>query len=69
MIDKEFAHKFIHDIKNPLATIIQGVDFLKVNLKGGDANTAKVLKIMEDAVRKAEKIAQDLLNFTQETDK
>ena len=42
-----------HEVKNPLATIQQGLDYLKENNRAKDKNTSSILEYMEEAVKKA----------------
>lgn len=54
-----------HEIKNPLAIILQGIELLEVSsLK---EETAGVLAMMKDAVFRASKITKDMLTFSRES--
>lgn len=53
-----------HEVKNPLQTIIMGVDYLANTLAGTDGNTAVALNDMRDAVTRANNIIRELLNFS-----
>ena len=53
-----------HEIKNPLAILLQGVDFLRKHLHPDDPHSGDILKTMEDAVRRADAVIKDLLEFS-----
>ncbi len=53
-----------HEVKNPLQTIIMGVDYLSNSLPGGDDNAPMVLNDMRDAVIRANNIIRELLQFS-----
>jgi PAS domain S-box-containing protein len=52
-----------HEVKNPLQTIVMGLDYLDRNLKAGDSNAPAVLTDMRDAVTRANTIIRGLLEF------
>ncbi len=52
-----------HEVKNPLARILMGIDYLSNDLDPNDPNLPVVLKRMEDAVQRAETIIKGMLNF------
>lgn len=56
-----------HEVKNPLAIISQGIDYL--NRKDGShtAKDSEVLSMLKDAVKRAEVIIQDLLIFSRKS--
>ncbi len=54
-----------HEIKNPLAIILQGIEFLEVSLAKEGVND--VLAMMKDAVFRASRITKDLLTFSRES--
>ena len=53
-----------HEIKNPLAIILQGIEFLEISLLKEGVND--VLAMMKDAVFRASRITKDLLTFSRE---
>ncbi|TBR16493.1 PAS domain S-box protein, partial [bacterium] len=53
-----------HEVKNPLAVIFQGVDYLNANLRSDNKNIKLMLTYIEDAARKADSIIRDLLDFS-----
>jgi PAS domain S-box-containing protein len=53
-----------HEVKNPLAIIIQGVEFLKEKYRDMDENVQMTLKYIEDAVSRADKVIRGLLDFS-----
>lgn len=59
-----FAAGVAHEVKNPLQTIILGVDYLANHLKAEDKMSAVVLKDMADAVERADGIIRGLIEFS-----
>jgi signal transduction histidine kinase len=57
-----------HEVKNPLQTILMGLDYLANNLPGGNDNTTLVLSDMRDAVTRANMIVRELLQLSAATD-
>ena len=53
-----------HEVKNPLAIIQMGLDYLTRQCGEGDAATRGVLEDMTDAVRRSDAIVRDLLNLS-----
>jgi len=53
-----------HEVKNPLQTIIMGVDFLTTTLGNHNGNTRMVLSDMRDAVTRANTIIRELLQLS-----
>lgn len=53
-----------HEVKNPLAIIMQSAEYLKNNIQKGDENIALALKSIEDAVSRSDRIIKDLLDFS-----
>ena len=53
-----------HEVKNPLAVILQGVDYLARHIPKEDGNSSIVLKHTADAVRRADAVVRGLLNFS-----
>ena len=53
-----------HEVKNPLAIIQMGLDYLTRQCSEGDAATRGVLEDMTDAVRRSDAIVRDLLNLS-----
>ena len=52
-----------HEVKNPLAIIIQGMEYLKEKLKTKDEDVSLTLKDIEEAVGKADNVVRGLLDF------
>ena len=52
-----------HEIKNPMGIIMQGVEYLNRSLEALDPQQGKVLKMIEEAVIRANRIIMGLLNF------
>jgi PAS domain S-box-containing protein len=58
-----------HEVKNPLQTILMGLDYLDNSLAAGkDDNTTLVLTDMRDAVNRANAIIRELLQLSAATD-
>jgi len=53
-----------HEVKNPLQTILMGLDYLANNLSGANDNTTLVLSDMRDAVTRANVIVRELLQLS-----
>ncbi len=52
-----------HEVKNPLAVIQLGVDYLTTTVQG-DAGIKETIRDMEDAVKRADTVIKGLLNFS-----
>jgi two-component system, NtrC family, sensor kinase len=59
-----FAAGVAHEVKNPLQTIILGVDYLSNHLKSEDQTAASVLTDMAEAVSRADAIIRGLIEFS-----
>jgi two-component system, cell cycle sensor histidine kinase and response regulator CckA len=59
-----FAAGVAHEVKNPLQTIILGIDYLNDYATVGDENTRPLLQQMTEAVQRADAIVRALLNFS-----
>ena len=57
-----------HEVKNPLQTILMGLDYLVPNCPAENANIAMVLTDMRDAVTRANAIIRGLLQLSAQTD-
>jgi signal transduction histidine kinase len=57
-----------HEVKNPLQTILMGLDYLVPNLPTGNENLAMVLADMREAVTRANTIIRGLLQLSAQTD-
>ena len=53
-----------HEVKNPLAIMMMGVNYLNRKLTAPDENITTVLKEMRDAIERADSITRGLLNFS-----
>ncbi len=53
-----------HEVKNPLAIILQGVEYLVLRLGTSDPMIASTLNYMSDAVMRADNIVKGLLDFS-----
>ena len=52
-----------HEVKNPLAIITQGIEYLKEKLKTKDKDVSSALTDIEEAVGKADSVVKGLLDF------
>jgi PAS domain S-box-containing protein len=57
-----------HEVKNPLQTLLMGLDYLAPRLSTGDENMAMVLADMRDAVGRANGVVSGLLQLSADTD-
>jgi PAS domain S-box-containing protein len=57
-----------HEVKNPLQTILMGLDYLVPNCPAGNENMAMVLSDMREAVTRANSIIRGLLQLSAHTD-
>jgi len=57
-----------HEVKNPLQTILMGLDYLVPNFPAGNENIAMVLSDMREAVTRANTIIRGLLQLSAQTD-
>ncbi len=53
-----------HEVKNPLAVILQGLDYLDGHLASKDEGVSMVLQDGKDAVRRADGVVRGLLDFS-----
>ncbi|HDN85609.1 MAG: hypothetical protein DRP68_04240 [Candidatus Omnitrophota bacterium] len=53
-----------HEVKNPLAIILQGIEYLSKKIETDDENIKYTLKYMEEAVVRADTIVKGLLDFS-----
>ncbi|MCI0744919.1 MAG: PAS domain S-box protein [Verrucomicrobia subdivision 3 bacterium] len=53
-----------HEVKNPLAILMMGVNYLAKKLSGTDDNIVQVVKEMREAIDRADSITRGLLDFS-----
>jgi len=53
-----------HEVKNPLAILGMGIEYLSANLPSPDPNVALILNDMKEAIRRADLIILGLLDFS-----
>jgi PAS domain S-box-containing protein len=59
-----FAAGVAHEVKNPLQTVVLGIDYLRDYVVTNDANTTELLDQMADAVARADAIVRGLVEFS-----
>ncbi len=60
----ELASGLAHEVKNPLAIILQGVDFLASRVKNEDPNVAVTIEYIQDAIKRVDKLIGEFLDFS-----
>ena len=55
-----------HEVKNPLAILLMGVEYLSHHIPPGSDNAPNVVRAMRDAIRRADRIVRGLLDFSGE---
>lgn len=55
-----------HEVKNPLALLLLGVDYLSGGVRPDDPNVADILAEMREAINRADKIIRGLVDFSSE---
>ena len=60
-----FVAGIAHEVKNPLAIIIQGIEYLKTS-SGSDALMADVVERIKKSAQRADSIVKGLLSFTRQ---
>jgi signal transduction histidine kinase len=58
------ASGIAHEVKNPLAIILQGLEYLARKLPSGQEDLSSTLKFMNEAVIRADNIVKGLLDFS-----
>jgi len=58
-----FSAGVAHEVKNPLAIIESGIEFLDLKLQGADQDTKTALSKIKEAVVRADNTVRDLLRF------
>ena len=60
----QLASGVAHEVKNPLGIILQGVNYLEAKISPEQTQQVEVLKMLKEAVERADRIIRDLLNFS-----
>lgn len=62
----QLASGVAHEVRNPLAIIVQGVEYLEKIMPSGEnsADSAETILMIKDSVRRADKIVNLLLDFS-----
>lgn len=63
----KFSSAFAHEIKNPLSTILNGIEFLETRLEKGEPDIKEDLEIIKKSTLRADNIIQRLLKFARPT--
>jgi len=58
------ASGIAHEVKNPLAALVMGLDYLQARVGGTDEKIARVIKNMTEAARRADSIVSQLQHFS-----
>lgn len=53
-----------HEVKNPLALLLMGVEYLQGGVEPGDDNVKVILKEMREAIERADRIVRGLVDFS-----
>jgi PAS domain S-box-containing protein len=53
-----------HEVKNPLAILLSGIDYLRELPPASDSNVALVLKDMHEALQRADTVIRSMLDFS-----
>lgn len=53
-----------HEVKNPLALLVMGVEYLNSGIDGNDPNVPEILSEMNDAIDRADKIVRGLVDLS-----
>lgn len=53
-----------HEVKNPLALLLMGVEYLDGGVKPDDPNLPEIIKEMREAIHRADKIIRGLVDFS-----
>lgn len=53
-----------HEVKNPLALLLLGIDYLSQGIQPDDPNVARILQQMREAVERADRIVRGLVDFS-----
>lgn len=60
----QLASGVAHEVRNPLAIILQGVDFLESKIPPSSGDIFEVLAMLRENIKRADKIINDLLDFS-----
>lgn len=64
----QLASGVAHEVKNPLAIIIQGVSYLEKKLSPEQKDVFKILNIVKESVGRADNIIKSILDFSKVTE-
>ncbi|MDD2866569.1 MAG: ATP-binding protein [Candidatus Omnitrophica bacterium] len=60
----QLASGVAHEVRNPLAIILQGVDYLETKIPPSSGDIFEVLAMLRENIKRADKIINDLLDFS-----
>lgn len=60
----KLASGVAHEVKNPLGVILQGVNYLENKISEKGENISEILIMLKESVKRADKIINDLLDFS-----
>ena len=63
----QLASGVAHEVRNPLAIILQGVNYLESKLSNMEIDIQEILSVLKESVKRADKIINALLDFSRAT--
>jgi len=60
----QLASGVAHEVKNPLAIILQGVNYLEKKVSSPDKNISETMSLIKDSILRADNIIQTLIDFS-----
>jgi len=60
----QLASGVAHEVRNPLAIILQGIDYLGIKISPSSGDIFEVLAILRENIKRADKIINDMLDFS-----
>jgi signal transduction histidine kinase len=63
----QLASGVAHEVRNPLAIILQGVNYLESKLSNTEVDIQETLSVLKESVKRADKIINALLDFSRAT--
>ncbi|MDO8603290.1 MAG: ATP-binding protein [Candidatus Omnitrophota bacterium] len=60
----QLASGVAHEVRNPLAIMLQGVDYLEKKVSSSDKNISETLSLIKDSIIRADTIIRTLIDFS-----